>query len=337
MNSTRLIQYRTPSGERRVGVVADRDRVDELAGVASTLDLAREADATGRALLDLVAARDRAARVDYQALVDERRLLPPIDHPDPAHLVISGTGLNHTGSAMARDAMHGGSGSGEDDDEGVTDSIRMFRLGARGGKPPGGTIGVAPEWFYKGDGTILIPPEHELPLPGFAGDGGEEAEAVGVYLIGRDGRPRRVGFALGNEFADHVIERQNYLYLAHSKLRACSIGPELLLRALPDSVQGEVRVRREGAVLWEATFLTGEANMTHSLANMEHHLFKYDLFRRPGDVHCHFLGAPILSCAHGIEPQPGDRFEIESSHFGRPLRNPLAQRDEHRLITVVSL
>ena len=337
MSATRLIQYRTPSGERRVGVVADCDRVDELAGVASTLDLAREADATGRPLLDLVAGCDRAARVDYQALVDEHRLLPPIDHPDPAHLVISGTGLNHTGSAMARDAMHGGSGSGEDDDEGVTDSIRMFRLGLRGGKPPAGTIGVAPEWFYKGDGSILISPEHELPLPGFAGDGGEEAEAVAIYLIGRDGRPRRVGFALGNEFADHVIERQNYLYLAHSKLRACSIGPELLLGPLPDSVPGEVRVRREGAVLWEATFLTGEANMTHSLANMEHHLFKYDLFRRPGDVHCHFLGAPILSCAHGIQPQAGDRFEIESPLFARPLRNPLAEQGADHLITVAPL
>ena len=338
MNSTRLIQYVTASGERRVGVVADHDWVDELAGVASILALAHEADATGRAMIDMVAACDRAARVDYQALVDERRLLPPIVHPDPAHLVISGTGLNHTGSAMARDAMHGGSGSGDDtDDEGVTDSIRMFRIGLRGGKPAPGTIGAAPEWFYKGDGSILVPPEHELPLPGFAGDGGEEAEAVGVYLIGRDGRPRRVGFALGNEFADHVIERQNYLYLAHSKLRACSIGPELLLGALPDSVQGEVRVRRGGAVLWQAAFLTGEANMTHTLANMEHHLFKYDLFRRPGDIHCHFLGAPILSCAHGIEPEAGDRFEIESPHFGRPLRNPLAPRDANPLVAVTPL
>ena len=203
-------------------MVADRDRVDELAGVVSTLDLAREADATGRALLDLVAACDRAARVDYQALVDERRLLPPIDHPDPAHLVISGTGLNphRQRHGARRHARRIRLRRDDADDEGVTDSIRMFRLGLRGGKPPAGTIGVAPEWFYKGDGTIVIPPEQELPLPGFAGDGGEEAEAVAVYLIGRDGRPRRVGFALGNEFADHVIERQNYLYLAHSKLRA---------------------------------------------------------------------------------------------------------------------
>ena len=331
----RLLQYRSASGERRVGVVRDRDRIVELAAVTSTLELARRADQDDRTLVSVVADCKRTVQVDYRALVDERRLLPPIDHADPAHLVISGTGLNHTGSAMARDAMHGGPASGDDD--GVTDSIRMFRLGVRGGKPPAGTIGVAPEWFYKGDGSILIPPEHELPLPGFAGDGGEEAEAVAIYLIGRDGRPRRVGFALGNEFADHVIERQNYLYLAHSKLRACSIGPEMLLGPLPDSVQGEVRVRRNGAVLWEAAFLTGESNMTHTLANMEHHLFKYDLFRRPGDIHCHFLGAPILSCAHGIEPQAGDRFEIESPLFARPLRNLLAPRSEERLITVTPL
>ncbi len=342
-SAIRLLQYRAACGERRVGVAVDRDRVEEIAGVASTLELARDADAAGLALIDVVAGCRRAGLVDYQALVDERRLLPPIDHPDPAHLVVSGTGLNHTGSALARDAMHGGPGAGDDaedddaGDEGATDSIRMFRLGVRGGKPPAGRIGAAPEWFYKGDGGCIVAPERELPLPGFAGDGGEEAEAAAIYLIGRNGRPRRVGFALGNEFADHVIERQNYLYLAHSKLRACSIGPELLLGPLPESVAGEVRVRRGETVLWQAAFLTGEANMTHSLANLEHHLFKYDLFRRRGDVHCHFLGAPVLSCAHGIEPRPGDRFEIESPLFGRPLRNPLAARGEDRPITVEPL
>lgn len=334
----RLLQYRAACGERRVGVAVDSDRVEELAGVGSTLELARDADAAGRPLIDVVADCRRAGLVDYQALVDERRLLPPIDHPDPAHLVVSGTGLNHTGSALARDAMHGGPGAGDDaGDEGATDSIRMFRLGVRGGKPPAGRIGAAPEWFYKGDGSCVVAPERELPLPGFAGDGGEEAEAAAIYLIGRGGRPRRVGFALGNEFADHVIERRNYLYLAHSKLRACSIGPELLIGPLPKSVAGKVRVRRGETVLWQAAFLTGEANMTHSLANLEHHLFKYDLFRRRGDVHCHFLGAPVLSCASGIEPRPGDRFEIESPLFGRPLRNPLAARGEDRLIAVEPL
>ena len=340
-SAPRLVQYRTAAGERRVGVAVDGDRIEELAGAGSVYDLAVAADASGRPLSAVVAGSERSAAADYQALVDERRLLPPIDHPDPARLIVSGTGLNHTGSALARDAMHGGPGSGGDANgdagDGATDSIRMFRLGAAGGKPPAGRIGAAPEWFYKGDGRCIVPPEHELPLPGFAGDGGEEAEAAAVYLIGRGGRPRRIGFALGNEFADHVTERRNYLYLAHSKLRACAIGPELLLGPLPAHVEGRVRVRRGAAVLWQAAFQTGEANMTHSLANLEHHLFKYDLFRRAGDVHCHFLGAPVLSCADGIEPQAGDRFEIESPHFGRPLRNPLAARGEDRLISVEPL
>jgi hypothetical protein len=44
-------------------------------------------------------------------------------------------------------------------------------------------------------------------------------------MIGNDGKPYRLGFAVGNEFSDHVMERKNYLYLAHSKLRSCSLWP----------------------------------------------------------------------------------------------------------------
>ena len=33
--------------------------------------------------------------------------------------------------------------------------------------------------------------------------------------------------AQGNEFSDHRFEKKNYLNLAGSKLRTCSIGPEL--------------------------------------------------------------------------------------------------------------
>ena len=35
--------------------------------------------------------------------------------------------------------------------------------------------------------------------------------------------PVRIGFSLGNEFSDHETEQINYLYLAHSKLRNCSV------------------------------------------------------------------------------------------------------------------
>ena len=140
-----------------------------------------------------------------------------------------------------------------------------------------------------------------------------------------------MGFALGNEYSDHVLERQNYLYLAHSKLRDCSIGPELLLGRLPDSVVGQVRVTRKGEAVWSSSFLTGEANMTHSIANIEYHHFKYRGFRRPGDVHCHFLGAAVLSFSSGITAMPGDVFEISAREFGRPLRNPLERSQSSKV------
>src|SRR5205809_355699 len=79
--------------------------------------------------------------------------------------------------------------------------------------------GAQPEWFYKGDGDIVVGCGGALASPSFALDGGEEPELVGLYVISPAGTPHRLGFAIGNEFSDHVTERKNYLYLAHSKLR----------------------------------------------------------------------------------------------------------------------
>jgi hypothetical protein len=67
----------------------------------------------------------------------------------------------------------------------------------------------------------------------------------------------------------------------------------------------------------------GEETMSHNIANLEHHHFKYDLFRQPGDVHVHFFGTSVLSFADHIKPAAGDVFEIESGTFGKALRNPL--------------
>jgi len=266
----------------------------------------------------------RDKTVGYAAIAAEGRLLPPLDHPDPAHCFVTGTGLDHLGSAQARDAMHAKLAAEADS---LTDSMKMFRLGLEGGKPAAGQVGVQPEWFYKGDGSVVAPPGGDLLSPPWALDGGEEPELVGLYVIGDDGEVLRVGFALGNEFSDHVLERQNYLYLAHSKLRACAFGPELLVGEPPAAIEGTSRILRDGAELWSAPFLTGEANMTHSLANIEHHHFKYPLFRRPGDVHCHYFGTATLSFAAGVTTQHGDIFEISAPGFGRPLQNRLAVSD----------
>ena len=161
---------------------------------------------------------------------------------------------------------------------------------------------------------------------------------MGLYIVADDGTPWRVGFALGNEYADHVMERQNYLYLAHSKLRQCSYGPELLLGALPASIKGTARLLRGSEVLWSDEWLSGDDNMAHSIANLEHHHFKYPDFRRPGDVHVHFFGAATGSFTKNVKAGPGDVFEIACPAFGRPLRNPLgAPREAYGLVTVRAL
>ena len=312
-----LSQIRTETGARAV-VARQGEAAHLVPGVTSVIDLAQAAIAAGHSLAAEVAGRGPGAPVDLAAALAEGRVLLPVDHADPAHLHLTGTGLTHLGSAATRDAMHA-----KADPDQMTDSMKMFRMGLEGGKPAAGHVGAQPEWFYKGNGHAAITPGAPLVSPGFARDAGEEPEIAGIYLIGPDGTPFRLGFALGNEFSDHVTERGNYLWLAHSKLRPASYGPELLLGDLPAHVEGRSRIRRGGAVIWEKPFLSGEANMSHTLANLEHHHFKYDLFRQPGDVHVHFFGTATLSFADGITTTPGDEFEIEAPGFGLPLRNPL--------------
>ena len=78
------------------------------------------------------------------------------------------------------------------------------------------------------------------------------------------GTPHRIGMCTGNEFSDHVFERRNYLNLAGSKLRQCSLGPELVIDAKFGDVAGTVRIVRDGDVIWEKEIRTGEENMCHS-------------------------------------------------------------------------
>lgn len=328
----RLVQFLNRDGQRSVGVPSEDGLYLWVVSDATYVqELALTAYRQGVRLTELLAARLSHERADYAAVIAEKRLLPPLDHPDPAHFIVSGTGLDHLGSALARNAMH----TQAVVEQSETDSMKMFRLGLAGGKPDYGKIGVAPEWFYKGDGSIVVASEQALELPPYALDGGEEAEIVGLYVIGDGGEVLRLGLALGNEYSDHMLERQNYLYLAHSKLRQCSIGPELLLGEAPAAISGRVRVLRNGQPLWDEAFLTGEQHMTHWLYNLEHHHFKYPLFRRPGDVHAHFFGASALSVSASVTPQPGDLFEIESPLFGRPLRNPMVKpQTVERLVKV---
>jgi hypothetical protein len=295
----------------------------------SIYDLAMEAANGGVSLAEVISAHGLGDAIDLYRVHAEGRFLAPIMHPDPAHLHLTGTGLTHLGSAATRDSMH--KKTVEAAEETLTDSMKMFRMGIENGKPKTGEKGVQPEWFYKGNGTQAVACGQPLTSPSFALDGGEEPEMAGIYVISKDGTPFRVGFAVSNEFSDHVMERINYLYLAHSKLRQASFGPEIRVGEPPEDIRGTSRIRRNGQVIFEKPFLSGEANMSHTFANLEYHHFKYSLFREPGDVHVHMFGTATLSFADGIKPQEGDIFEIEVPEFGYPLRNSLQTAREEEI------
>src|SRR5699024_1918882 len=111
------------------------------------------------------------------------------------------------------------------------------------------------------------------------------------------------------------------------KLRFCSFGPTLITGELPQTVTGTSRIWRDGAVLWEQPFASGQANMCHSLENLEYHHFKYAQFLVPGDVHVHFFGTATLSFGDRVRTQIGDTFEIDCPLFGPALKNSIGAAD----------
>ncbi|MGH6915095.1 MAG: GguC protein, partial [Geminicoccales bacterium] len=243
----RLVQL-IDSEAGRLLCLVDEPFLRVLREYSTVYDLALAALAAGDRLGAFARAHVGSVSIRYDAVGDGAggglRFLPAIDHPsEPARCHISGTGLTHRRSVDTRQAMHGA-------DVAVTDSQRMYDLGVAGGRPEPDAVGVAPEWFYKGNGLILRGHEEPLVMPAHAEDGGEEPELAGVYVIDRGGVPRRIGMAAGNEFSDHELERRNYLYLAPSKLRMCALGPELVLDPDFADVRGEVAIERDGGVLW---------------------------------------------------------------------------------------
>jgi len=320
----RLVQFEIPGPGRRVGMV-DGIEVCDLTSVRPAwfriTDVFRESETSRRSFGELLtdAAGDPGIqRLDYAALLAGKPgagdffLHPPVDSADLHRVIITGTGLTHLGSMQSRNSMHATPANEPDDQAKMTDSAKMFAMGLRGGKPPLGQRGVSPEWFYKGNGHNLRGHHWTLEIPGFASDGGEEAELVGCYVIDSKGAPRRLGFALGNEWSDHATERVNYLYLAPSKLRQCAVGPELMTDFDFQELTLRCRVIRDGKIIYDSgELLTGELHMCHSLANCEDHHFKYPQHRIAGDIHLHFFGTSQLSFGHrDWKYRDGDEIQI---------------------------
>ena len=164
---TRLIQIKK-GHVRRVALV-EEPNLRLLDSCSSVYELAHSAIARCMKLNDLVQQRARQELITYDPIYEgesDWKPLPAIDQPeDPARCLISGTGLTHLGSAQHRQSMHAKK------EEDLTDSMKMFRLGVEGGRPAPGSIGVPPEWFYKGNGCMLRAHGEPLEIPSYAEDG----------------------------------------------------------------------------------------------------------------------------------------------------------------------
>ena len=329
----RLVQIIHPEKGRRIAMF-DEPSICLIDKFTSIFQLALCALETGGNLIEIVNNHLTEEILEYDPIYSGQakwRLLPAVDHPsDDMYCFLSGTGLTHKASAENRDKMHTAL-----QDSKLTDSMKMYQLGVERGKPTSGAIGVQPEWFYKGNGSVLKSHGDSLHIPSYAMDGGEEPEIAGIYVNDKSGQPWRIGFAIANEFSDHVMESMNYLYLAPSKIRSCAIGPELHLTMNFDRIEGKVRIVRKGAEYWSKDIKSGEKNMAHSLTNLEHHHFKYETHRQPKLINIHFFGADAFSFGDGLSLMSGDEMEVSWNGMGRSLKNTLTKdRPDGQLIQV---
>jgi hypothetical protein len=298
---TRLVQIIHPEYGRRVALV-NGDELHLLSSYRSAYAFAKAAIDTGQKLREILSTDLSGIVLDYRevhALQSGWRFLPSFDHPtDPACCLVSGCANAHDSNASGL---------------------------------------AAPPWFVKGNGIHLRSHGEPLTIPAFASGGAEEAELAGVYLIGPDGAPRRVGLTPGNEFADPAMAAKDARLLSRAKLRSCAIGPELALDAEFLDVAGSVAVERGGAAIWSREIRTGEKHTAFRLEQIEQHHFEFEAHGVPGDAHIHFLGGSVSSFGDGIVLEDGDEVVIQWEGFGRPLRNSIQREREVTRVSVLPL
>ena len=163
--------------------------------------------------------------------------------------------------------------------------------------------------------------------PSFAITGGEEAEIVGVYVVDDQGMPRRIGFVLGNEFSDHGLEEQNYLYAAPRSCanarsgrsscwatcrircaasRACCAPAKRCGKAISRAARTTCRIRsRTSSTITSSIRCSGARDSSTATSSAR----------------------PRMSYAAGVRTAPDDVFKLDVPVFGRPLRNTLRRAE----------
>ncbi|TKT74615.1 hypothetical protein [Aquamicrobium sp. LC103] len=305
-----ISQIRGATGDLCV-IVREGSEAYVVRDAGSVYRLTVEAARSGARLAARIHELGLGEAVDLEAVYEEGRVLLPITHPDPARMHLAGSGRLHPAASEMGEAAVA-----------VSRQVPSSRRGK--GTTPGRPTNAQPAWFYRGNGYSAIAPGAPFASPSLPGRGGGEPEIAGIYVIGDDGTPFRLGFALANGFFGHADQRAESPDLASSEPRPSSFGPEILVGDLPADIRGVLRVLRGGRALLEEPFRSGETSMLHSIADLERNHFRHDLFRQPGDLHIHLFGAAAGSFADDLRAREGDVFEIAAPDFGLPLRNPFA-------------
>ena len=227
-----IIQFHQPALGRCLGVVQN-DKVANITArdteLTNTVAAFHKARRHRQRLADLLQplVDGLAPSLDYAELLAAGQVLPPLTEEGVARLLVSGTGLTHTGSVQQRDAMHDRPESAEPQ----SDSRKMFQMGLAGGRrPAAGTPGRGPGMVFQGRRSLLAWAGRAARHPGLVPDGGEEPEVVGLYTVDDAGIPCRLGFTQGNEWSDHVTEK---IIICTSPRRSCAFvhRPELVIDA----------------------------------------------------------------------------------------------------------
>ena len=227
-----------------------------------------ESVTSARALSELIELQLSDEILDVEKLQIENAFTFPVSHQHNDATWIGGTGLTHSNRALIRKVME------EIPENKLSDSQKIYQLGIKEGKLKAGISTARPEWFFKGHLCNARTHGQTLDVPWYDLGGGEEAELVAVYYITPNSELYRIGFCLGNEFSDHILEKENHFYITQCKLRPFSLGAEIIIGDIPEKIQLDVVIFRQNEKLWQAQVNTGESNMVYSYENIENFIFQ---------------------------------------------------------------
>ena len=293
----RLVQLAGPDG-RRVALV-EEPRLRLLEGCRSVYDLASECLKEGVSLprghRTARGPTNSSTTTPFMRAQSDWRICPSADVPsEPARCLVSGTGLTHKASAKNRDAMHAAA-------QAVTDSTRMYQSGVEGGKPAPGRSGSRARVVLQGMRHGAAGAQRAADCSGIRGGRRRGAGSSG-RVPDRCARARRGG-SDSRWAMSFPITCWSARTICIWRPRNCAPAPSVRNSWwMAISIWCPERYRSNAAsrILWSREIRTGESAMCHSLANIEHHHFKFEFHRRPGDLHIHFFGADAFSFGDGV-------------------------------------